>query len=270
MAALSRRDLTVPGVTTVQTSVSDESPIQFLRYKSATGGLGATLLTDLTGGPWRLPRATATGGATWQGETATAPTAEAAFDAITLAPSRISANSIISKQLVAQSQPAIEQFIIDELSQAISTEVDRVALNGSGVAPVPAGVLALPVNAAATYAYNARSPNVVFGGPASWSSILKFEDTLDAGAQVHNDGTYGWCAAPDVRVKWMGVQKAVNYPSYLWEQPTDQLDGTIAGRKAVSTSQMPAGSIIFGRWSDALIGTWAALELLLSLRTTIV
>jgi HK97 family phage major capsid protein len=77
---------------------------------------------------------------------------------VTLTPSRVSSNSIVSKQLVAQSQPDILQFLIDELSQAIATELDRVVLNGSGVAPIPQGILALPVNPANRYAYSARSP----------------------------------------------------------------------------------------------------------------
>jgi HK97 family phage major capsid protein len=109
----------------------------------------------------------------------------------------------IAGQLVLQSQPDIEQFLIDELSAAIATEVDRVVLNGSGVAPQPLGILNLPVNPAGTYAYDARSPDIVFGGAASWPSILKFESTLDDGAQVHNYGTYGWAASGDVRTKWM-------------------------------------------------------------------
>jgi HK97 family phage major capsid protein len=152
MGILSRRDLSVgsyPAV--VQTSVETEV-IPFLRYKSVIGRLGGTLLTDLVHGSWQLPRATGTGGANWLPETGGATTNEASFDQVTLTASRISANSIVSKQLVLQAQPDIEQFLIDELSQAIATEVDRVALNGSGVAPVPTGILNLPVNPASTYA----------------------------------------------------------------------------------------------------------------------
>jgi HK97 family phage major capsid protein len=155
----------------IQTSVG-EDVIPFLRYKSVAGRLGATLLTDLTGGPWRLPRATGTGGASWQNETAAVANNEVTFDAVTLTPSRISSNSIASKQLVAQAQPAIEEFLIDELSAAIATEVDRVTLAGTGVAPQPQGILSLPVNPANTYLYSARSPDVTFAGPASWASVL--------------------------------------------------------------------------------------------------
>jgi hypothetical protein len=173
MAVLSKRDLSVgtyPGV--VQTSVEEGPPIPFLRYKAVCGRLGATLLTDLTGGPLKLPRGTATAGANWLTEIAAGTPADAAFDQITLTPSRISANSIVSKQLVAQSQLDIEQIVIDELNSAIAVETDRTVLNGSGVAPIPLGILNLPVNPASTYAYNARSPNVTFGAAADWAHIL--------------------------------------------------------------------------------------------------
>jgi HK97 family phage major capsid protein len=160
--------------------------------------------------------------------------------------------------------PTSSNFLIDELSAAIATEVDRVVLNGSGTAPQPQGILSLPVNAAGTYSYASRSPDIAFGGPASWVNVLKFEETIDDGAQAHNDGTFGWAVAPDVRSKWAAAPKVATFPSYLWEQPNDELDGRIAGRRAISTSQMPAGKVIFGRWSDALIGTWVGVEILVN------
>jgi hypothetical protein len=215
LSMLSRRDLTVPGFPAVQTSVG-EDVAPFLRYKSVTGRLGATLLNDLAGGPWNLPRATATGGATWQGEITPATPANALFDAITLTSTRITANSVASKQLLDQSQVDIEAFVINELTNAISTEVDRVVLNGSGVGAQPVGILNLPVNTAGNYNYASRSPDVTFGGPATWASILKFEDTIDNGAQVHNlDGTYGWVSSGDVRLKWMQAAKVATYPEFL-------------------------------------------------------
>ena len=58
------------------------------------------------------------------------------------------------------------------------------ATSTTGVAPVPAGILNLPVNPANTYAYNARSPNVTFGGPASWATVVQFEATLEAGREA--------------------------------------------------------------------------------------
>ena|SRR5215469_13003217 len=62
----------------------------------------------------------------------------------------------------------------------------------------------------------------------------------------------------------MQVPKLAGYPSFLWEQPDDEIDGRVAGRKAVSSSQMPAGGVIFGRWSDAMIATWTGAEILVN------
>jgi hypothetical protein len=62
----------------------------------------------------------------------------------------------------------------------------------------------------------------------------------------------------------MAAPKLVGYPSFLWEQPDDQIDGRVAGRKAVNSNQVPAGTVIFGRWSDALIATWAGVEILIN------
>jgi len=180
---------------------------------------------------------------------------------VLLTPSRIAASTNISTWLVKVSAPDIERAVVNDLSAAIATEVDRVALNGSGVSPEPLGLLNLPVNPAGQYAYSARSPNVTFGGPASWAAVLAFEDELDGHALVHNDGTYGWAAAPDVRLKWQGAPKVATYPEFLWTQPDSEIDGRIAGRKAVSSSQLPAGKIIFGRWSDVLLASWMGIEI---------
>jgi hypothetical protein len=90
----------------------------------------------------------------------------------------------------------------------------------------PRGYWPCRFNPSGSYVYSSRSPNVVFGGRASWASLLKFEDTLDGGAQVYNDGTYGWCAAPDVRTKWMQVPKVAIYPEFLWSQSDTEIDGS--------------------------------------------
>src|SRR5215831_14139358 len=62
----------------------------------------------------------------------------------------------------------------------------------------------------------------------------------------------------------MQVPKVGACPEFLWSQPDTEIDGRVAGRKAVSTSQMPAGGVIFGRWSDAMIASWAGAEILVN------
>jgi hypothetical protein len=60
--------------------------------------------------------------------------------------------------------------------------------------------------------------------------------------------------------KWTQTPELAGYPEFLWSQPDTEIDGRVAGRKAVSSSQMPTDTIIFGRWSDVMIASWAGVE----------
>ncbi len=267
-----RRDLTISGgfAPVVQTTVGDHV-IPFLRAKTVCGRLGATLLDGLTGGNLKLPRATVGGTAAWLPETGAGTDADQSFDAFTIIPKRISGSTVVSRQLVYQSSVDIEDFIANDIATAISVAVDNAAINGTGTAPQPLGILHYPVNASGSYTYASRSANVTFGGPASWPNVLAFEKILEQGLIV-NDGSFGYATDPTVRDKWQQVAKLAGYPSFLWENSGDDSTfGRVNGRRAISSTQLPAGHVIFGKWSEMLICSWVGLEILVdpySLATT--
>jgi hypothetical protein len=178
-----------------------------------------------------------------------------------LIPKRITGSTVLSRQLILQSSPDIEAFVANDLATAISTAVDNAALNGTGTAPQPLGILHYPVNASGSYTYASRSANVTFGGPASWASVLSFEKILEQGL-IQNDGTFGYAVDPTVRDKWQQTVKVTSYPSFLWENLPDDLDfGRVDGRRAISSTQLPAGQVIFAKWSELLIATWLGVEI---------
>jgi hypothetical protein len=257
-----RRDLTIGGAPQiVQTTVGDQI-IPFLRAKSVCGRLGATIVDGLTGGNLKLPRATVGGTASWLPETGAGTDADQNLDAFTIIPKRISGSTVVSRQLVYQSSPDIEDFIANDIANAIGVAVDAAALTGTGVAPQPTGIMKYPVNASGSYTYASRSANVTFGGPASWPSVLAFEKVLEQGL-IQNDGTYGWAVDPTVRDKWQQAPKLAGYPSFLWENTDDDATfGRVNGRRAISSTQLPAGQVIFAKWSEMLICSWIGLEIL--------
>jgi HK97 family phage major capsid protein len=258
-ALAGRRDLTAIGSALVETRV--EPPvIPFLRNKAVCGRAGATILDGLTGANLQFPRQTGTGGATWLAEIGAATNAEASFDQFTVSPKRCVGFSVISKQLVTQSVPDIDEFIGDELSAAIAIAVDSAALYGTG-SPMPVGVFGLPVNPASTYAYNARCPDITFGGPASRTSLLNFEHELEL-SKNHNDGSFAFVTSPATHNKLAATPVVATFPRYLWEQEPDELDGTVIGRRAISSAQITDDKVIFGKWSELLICTWLGVELL--------
>jgi len=262
-----RRDLTIGGYPqVVQTSVGDQI-IPFLRAKTICGRLGATIIDGLTGGNLRLPRAIVGGTASWLPEVGGGTDADQSLDSFTIVPKRISGSTVMSRQLVYQSTPDIEDFVANDIANAIAVAVDNAAINGSGAAPQPLGILNYPVNASGSYTYASRSANVTFGGPASWASVLAFEKNIEEGL-ITNDGSFGWAADPTVRDKWQQAPKVAGYPSFLWENTgDDDMFGRVNGRRALSSTQLPPGQVIFGRWSDVLICTWVGVEILVDLFT---
>ena len=264
---IQKRDLTVGTVPlTVQTTVSEDQPIPFLRVKSVCGRCGCTLLDGLTGGNLSLPRAIGTAGAGWSGETGAIPTADQALDSITLSPKLVSGATIVSTQLLRQSSPSIEAFVIRDISDAIGTLVDNAALNGAGTATVPKGIMSYAANAVGSYAYGLRAANQNFGGPATFASILGFEKTLEDG-RIFNDSTFAYVSSSATRTKLQQATKVATYPSFLWEQENDELDGRMNGRRAVSSAQVTGDIMILGKFSEMLIGTWLALDVIVNSHT---
>jgi len=103
---------------------------------------------------------------------------------------------------------------------------------------------------------------VTFGGPATWPNVLAFEKILEQGLIV-NDGSFGWAVDPTVRDRWQQISKAGTYPEFLWENSDDDdTFGRVNGRRAISSTQLPAGQVVFGKWSEMLICTWVGLEIL--------
>jgi len=264
-----RRDLSITspstGAVTVQTTVGDKV-IPFLRAKTVCGRLGATLIDGLTNGNVKFPRCITGGTASWYPEIGPGTDADQQFDSFTATPKRIQASTVVSRQLVYQSSPDIEAFIANDLATAIAVAVDNAALNGTGVAPQPLGILNYPANLSGSYVYASRSANVTFGGPTTWANVLLFEKNVELG-NLTNNGTFGYATDPLCRDKWQQQTKtpgATQYPVYLWENTADPSDpfGRVNGRRAISSTQIQGSKVIFGKWSEMLICTWLGLDVM--------
>jgi HK97 family phage major capsid protein len=257
-----KRDLSVAGYPQiVQTTVGDQI-IPFLRAKTVCGRLGSTIIDGLTGGNVRLPRAIVGGMASWLPEVGAGSDADQSLDSFVISPKRISGSTVMSRQLVLQSSPDIEAFIANDIANAIGVAVDAAAINGTGTAPQPLGILHYPANASGSYTYASRSANITFGGPATWPKVLAFELALEQGLIVNDDGSFGWAVDPTVRDKWQQTAKVAGYPSFLWENTDDDTFGRVNGRRAISSTQLPAGQVILGKWSEMIIASWVGVEVL--------
>jgi HK97 family phage major capsid protein len=247
-----QRDVTVsrPGANLVQT-FREPRIEDALRPFSACVQSGATLITGLRDNV-AIPR--------WESASSpqalleTAPTTSSTQTAslLNLTPHRISSETILSRQLMRQTENMdLEKLVAREMLASVASTLDGFALNGSGTGGQPTGLLAMASNAPGSRALSKLAPAVTFAGPASWGSICNFVGNVEA-SDVFFDDTTSWIISPSTRLKWMAAPKISGYPSYLTE------DNLCAGYPVRTTSNL-AGSnrAVFGRWSSLIVAVWA-------------
>ena len=237
--------------------------IELLRNYAATIKMGARVLNGLQG-PVSFPKQTADASAVWVAEnpgsdvTDTNPT----FGTVTLSPKLLQGATAFSRSLMAQSVFSVESVVRQSLAAAHALAYDKALLHGTGASNQPTGV------------YKISGVNTVaFGGVPTYALL---QDMI---TEVAKDnalmGTLGFITNPGIAgVLSKTLESSVAGAKYIWGG--DRQDGTVCGYKAASTNQVSAvmstldatggaqQGIIYGNWSDCLIGTWGGgLELIL-------
>lgn len=226
-----------------------------LRPRLQVANLGATILSGLTSNV-DIPRQTSTTSATWEGEQDTNEESNPAFDKISLTPKRLGAKTHISKQLLVQSSLGIENLVRNDLSIAIQTALDSAAINGSGTAPTPEGILNVTGIGSVAIGTNGGAPT-----RAHLIDLWK-EIAIDNADQ----GALAFLTTPGVKAKLMNTLLDSGSGRFVWEQME-----SLVGYRALTSTQVPSNltkgtgtnlhAIIFGYWSDLLIGQWNGVDL---------
>ena len=255
-----RRDLNVTTATagghTVATNLLAANFIELLRNKMALTGLGAQFLSGLVGNI-AIPRQTGGATAYWVAESGAPTESQAAFDQVTMSPKTVGAYSDISRKLLLQSSIDVEGFVRNDLATVLALAIDSAAINGTAADNQPRGLLAT------------SGIGDVAGGAAgaapTWANMVELEsDVAIANADV---GTMGYLTNAKVRGKLKTTSKVSGQHGFIWE------DGMVNGYTAAVSNQVPSNltkggsgavcsAIIFGNWSDMIIGQWGTLDLM--------
>jgi hypothetical protein len=119
-------------------------------------------------------------------------------------------------------------------------------INGSGASGQPLGII------------NTSGIGSVSGASLAYADVLEFQEDVTAVNALINPESSGYVATGTVASLLMQRVKFASTASPLWEGSI--LDGEVAGFKAMSSSQLPAANMIFGDWSQVVIGEWGVLE----------
>ena len=252
----------VQGGNLVQTSLLYENFVEVLRNISVTGQLGATILPGLVGNV-NIPRQNSATTTYWVAESGAPTEAEATFDQIQLRPRTIAALSKMSRLMLLQGTPAVEQIARQDLLAQIVLGIDAAALYGTGASNQPTGI-----------ASQAGVGSVVGG---TNGAAFTFDNMI----QLYSAPRIG--NAPQMALGYAINAKTYGYLStlksttgqYLWmpsggitNDPGDTLRGyryavsnQVRSNLTKGTSSGVCSEAFFGNWNELLIGEWGSLEI---------
>lgn len=257
-----QRDLTVGTATagghTVATDLLASSFIEMLRNSMALNTLGIRTLTDLNGN-LAIPRQTGGATAYWVAESGSPTESQQAFDQVGLTPKTLGAFTDISRKLLLQSSIDVEAFVRQDLAATLGLAIDLAGVNGSGSSNQPRGVL------------NTSGIGSVVGGTDGAAPDYDDMVDLETAVAVANAAVGNLAYLTNTKVR--GKLKKTEEFSGTSGNPVWGRDGMVNGYRAAVSNQVPSNltkgtasgicsAIIFGNWSDLILGMWGGLDLL--------
>lgn len=234
-----RANTTVTAPELIGTDHRAQDYIGPLRESLVARALGVRVLSGLVGNV-SIPKFGSGLETGWVTEGQAVPEGEMGFDAITLTPRHVGGKSEMSRQLLQQSAPGIEQLVREDLSFLIAKQIDRAIINGSGLAGEPRGILnTLGIQTADM--------------PDTWLEVLAMLQKLDD-VEIANGR---WLTTSTIRTLLAGTEKVVGSGSGFLYQ-----GGTLADLPLTTSKNVPEKKLILGDFSQVLLGVWSEVDIL--------
>jgi HK97 family phage major capsid protein len=247
LAAIEQRVSTTSGAAEIVPT--DHRPDQYigpLRNALLARRLGVRVLSGLSGN-LSIPKHQTSLTAGWVAENAALTPSDMAFDSVTLAPKHAGGLTELSRQLIQQSSPDVEQLVRDDLAAILAQAIDSATILGGG-ANEPDGVLS-------------STPQTSSLATLSWANVLALLQKLD----IVNAPAANIVASMKVKAKVAGTLKVSGDAGagFIYQ------DGRIADLPTYFSNQVPekagspnTGRLIAGDWSQVLLGIWSEIDIL--------
>jgi HK97 family phage major capsid protein/HK97 family phage prohead protease len=247
LQGMGRRDLTVATAGAGGFLVGTENIgfIEMLRNRSVAFRMGARRLSGLQGSV-TIPRQSAAATAVWlANEASTITESQQTFVQVALTPKGVGAYTEISRQLLLQSSPGAEGIVTDDLAQVVATAADLAVLEGSGAGGQPTGIS------------NTAGIGSVTGTSLAAAGIIEFQTDV-AGSNV-TPMSGGYVTTPAVAgLLMVRPELPTTGTERLWKG--NIWDGRLFDFPSMTSNQLTAATMMFGDWSEVVVGEWGVLE----------
>lgn len=237
--------------------------VEALRAKAVLSDLGTTYMTGLTN-RISMPKFSTGASAGFVEELGNVADQSQTDAAVTLTGKTLGAYADMSRLLIRESIPSIEQVVRDDILRSVADRIEYYAIQGSGSSGQPTGLL----NASGVGNVDVSSGTDV--DALTWADLVSIVKTVEAANGVVNSSALGWLSNPAVKAKISSTAKVGSSDSVmLMNDPWN----SIYGYPAAFTSNVPsdldpgdggsdASAIIFGDFSQLLIGLFGAPSIL--------
>jgi len=218
-----------------------DSFIDALRANLVVDAAGATFMSNLTGNV-AIPALDSSTNVHWVAENGTPTAGAPTFRQVTMSPKTVAAYVDISRTLMNQSDPSVEQVLRNDLSSGIASAIDAAALGGTGADNQPTGILTTT---------GIGSVDLTDGAP-TFAQMVAMETAVSTANAM--GGTMSYITTPAMLGAMKTTQKDAGSGLFVAE------GNNVNGYAVRTTSQLTTNTAIFGNFSDLIIGQFGAVE----------
>ena len=235
--------------------------IEALKAKLVVSQAGARIMTGLKGDV-AIPKMSAeTSNVAFVSENSAPSEGNATFAQVTMSPKTLAAQVDISRKLMMQSDPSIEQVLREDIIATFARKIDEVAIEGGG-SNEPTGVLG-----------GVASGNVITaatnGAAPTYENVVELIRLVEASNAILNEGSLRFLGNPKLTSKLRRVLKssADTSSNFILEN-----DNSILGYSYLSSTLVPSdlsqgsgsnlSAMIFGDFSQLMLGVYSGVDVI--------
>lgn len=245
-----KRDMNVAtptaGGNLVATNYMPGSFIELLRARALMMQLGVQTLDGLVGNV-AISKQTGASTAYWVAEGGDTTQSDVTIGMINMSPKTITGKTATTRQLLMQSNPSVDALLMNDLSKVLGLGIDKAIISGTGTSNQPRGIL----NTSGIGSVSCTAAN----GGFSFANAVKFETALETAN--YDASTCSYVMTPSIKGTAKSTEKVTGASVMVFE------NNEVNGYSAYSTMQMNANTVLFGDFSEVILGLWGGLDLML-------
>lgn len=244
-----------PGSNIIQTALDGSQMIDHLRAALVVRRLGARILSGLVGN-LDIPRLKGSATTGWVAENSALSASDLQVDKVSMTPKHAGALTEFLRNMLMQSSPDVEQLVRSDFAALLAEAVDTVAIKGGG-SNEPSGILVT----SGIGSVAAGSPD---GGALTFDLVADLQGAVD---DANADG-----AAMSFLTNTKQRRAAAKLKDSQ-DRPLG-LNVVFQGMPTAFSNLVPSNltkgtgtnlsAMIYGNWSDLLIGYWSEFDLLVN------